>query len=110
MQVAKILKRLNYTCRYLPLGKMLLLCHAHFLRCLASVHKWLQWIILWIVTTAVQFSFNRADVAISEGGDLSSQISILKSGENNETISFQVRVISDTARENQGTKIVLMMA
>ena len=48
-------------------------------------------------------------MAISEGGDLSNQISILKSGENNETISFQVRVISNTARENQGTKIVLMM-
>jgi hypothetical protein len=41
-------------------------------------------------------------VAISEGGDLPSQISILKSGENSETISFQVRVMSGTATENEG--------
>ena len=50
----------------------------------------------------VQFSFNRPNLAISEGGDLSSQLSILKSGENNQTIAFQVHVIPGTARENEG--------
>jgi hypothetical protein len=55
-----------------------------------------------LANTGVQFSFNRAEVAISERGDLPSQISILKFGENNETISFLVRVISGTARENIG--------
>ena len=42
-------------------------------------------------------------MAISEGGDLPSQVSILKSGEINGTISFQIRVISGTATENEGT-------
>ena len=42
-------------------------------------------------------------MAISEGGDLPSQISILKSGEINETISFRVHVISSTATENEGS-------
>ena len=57
--------------------------------------------------TAVQFSFNKAEVAISEGGDLPSQISILKSGEINGTISFRVSVISGTATENEGTLLIL---
>ena len=43
---------------------------------------------------------------ISEGGNLPSRISILKSGEINGTISFHVRVISGTATENEGNIIL----
>ena len=61
--------------------------------------------ILWIVNTAiVQFNFSRANLAISEGEDLPSQLFILKSGENDQSITFQVRVTPGTARENEGSQ------
>ena len=42
-------------------------------------------------------------MAISEGEDLPSQISILKTGQNDMSIAFQVRVIPGSALNNTGS-------
>ena len=56
-----------------------------------------------IYCLAVQFKLNSAALAISEGGDLPSQLSILKMGQNEADISFPVLVIPGTAEEDTGT-------
>ena len=51
----------------------------------------------------VQFKFDSSDVAISEGEDPPSQLSILKTGENDMNITFQVLVMPGTAEEGTGS-------
>ena len=53
----------------------------------------------------VQFKFSSSDVANSEGGDLPSQLSILKIGQNDVNITFQVLIIPGTAQEGTGSYI-----
>ena len=50
----------------------------------------------------VQFSFSTSELPISEGEDLPSQLSILKTGQNEADISFQVIVMPGTAQEGTG--------
>ena len=51
----------------------------------------------------VQFSFSSGNLAISEQGNLTSQLFILRTGSSEDiTITFQVRVIPGTALENAG--------
>ena len=55
------------------------------------------------VAAIVQFKFNTPELAISEGEDLSNQLFILKNGQNEMNITFQVRIIPGTASENTGS-------
>lgn len=57
----------------------------------------------------VQFTFNTNQLAISEGGDLPNEVSILKIGQNEMTISFQVRVIPGTAFDPSGIVIMILI-
>ena len=60
------------------------------------------------IIAVVQFTFNTNQLAISEGGDLPNEVSILKIGQNEMTISFQVRVIPGTASDPSGIIIMIL--
>ena len=55
----------------------------------------------------VKFNFSRADLSIRESEDLPSQISIVKTGENEPTISFQVFVYPVEGDPDETGKIEL---
>ena len=50
----------------------------------------------------VQFKFNVPKLDIGESGNLSSQLYIIKNGQNEEDIVFNVTVISGSANNNLG--------
>ena len=53
-----------------------------------------------------KFKFNAPMLDISEEGNLSSQLSILKVGQNKQDIAFKVTVISGSAHNKSGTVTV----
>ena len=58
----------------------------------------------------VTFNFSRADLSIREGEDLPSRISIVKTGQNEPTISFQVFVYSVEGGPDETGKLEVAIA
>ena len=56
--------------------------------------------LLLLNAAAVQFNFSASEVEISEGGNLPSQLSIVKTGEHQGNISIRVRVTPITPNSN----------
>ena len=54
---------------------------------------------------AVQFNFSTSIVTIGENGNLPSELSIVKTGQNEMDISFRVNVNPGTARETNGKSL-----
>ena len=61
---------------------------------LCNLHSFLPFVV-------VQFNFSTPLVVISEGEDLPSRLSIVKSGQNEPNISFQVTITAGTSGINE---------
>ena len=62
-----------------------------------------------LYTGAVQFNFSTSELGISEGGDLPSQLSIVKTGVQEEGTSITLRVqVTEVTPNQNGTSISLL--